>query len=82
VSGEQPGVSYWKVDNGIRLTGMPSFKQILTQQEMWQVSLLIAQAGHAQPAEVTAIFTEANSLRDRSEAEQMHGSVPAPAKSK
>ena len=34
VSGEQPGVSYWKVDNGIRLTGMPSFKQILTQQQM------------------------------------------------
>jgi len=49
---------------------------------MWQVSLLIAQAGKAQPAAVTQIFTEANSLRDRSEDEQMQGSVPAPAKSK
>jgi thiosulfate dehydrogenase len=80
VSGEQPGVSYWKVHNGIRLTGMPSFTHILTQQQMWKVSLLIAQAGKAQPAAVTQIFTEANSLRDRSEAEQMQGSVPAPSK--
>jgi hypothetical protein len=59
---------------------MPSFTHILTQQQMWQVSLLIAQAGKAQPAAVTQIFTEANSLRDRSEAEQMQGSVPAPSK--
>jgi thiosulfate dehydrogenase len=82
VSDDQPGVSDWKVDNGVRLTGMPSFTHILTQQQMWQVSLLIAQAGNAQPAAVTQIFTEANSLRDRSEAEQMQGSAPAPATSK
>jgi thiosulfate dehydrogenase len=33
---------YWKVDNGIRLTGMPSFKGILSETELWQVSQVVA----------------------------------------
>ena len=38
VSTDQPGVSYWKVNNGIRLTGMPSFKHILTNPDVSRVS--------------------------------------------
>ena len=30
VSDDPPGETYWKVANGIRLTGMPSYKKILT----------------------------------------------------
>jgi thiosulfate dehydrogenase len=44
VSDDPPGETYWKVSNGIRLTGMPSFSKILTPTEMWQVSLLLANA--------------------------------------
>ncbi len=36
------GVTYWKVQNGIRLSGMPSFGAILTDSERWQVSALLA----------------------------------------
>ncbi len=36
--------TYWKVANGIRMTGMPAFKKTLTEQQMWQVSLLLANA--------------------------------------
>jgi thiosulfate dehydrogenase len=36
--------SYWKVANGIRLTGMPAFKTRLTEAELWQVSQLVARA--------------------------------------
>lgn len=36
--------SYWKVKNGIRLTGMPTFKDILDDTQMWQVALLVANA--------------------------------------
>jgi thiosulfate dehydrogenase len=36
--------SYWKVTNGIRLTGMPAFVKILSEQERWQVSQLLANA--------------------------------------
>ncbi|HEY1159545.1 MAG TPA: cytochrome c [Terracidiphilus sp.] len=49
VSDDPPGETYWKVANGIRLTGMPSFKQILTEKQMWQVSLLLANADKPLP---------------------------------
>ena len=38
VTDDGPGETYWKVANGIRLTGMPSFKNSLSDTEMWQVS--------------------------------------------
>jgi len=44
VTDDEPGETYWKVANGIRLTGMPSFRQSLSEAEMWQVSLLVAHA--------------------------------------
>jgi thiosulfate dehydrogenase len=44
VTDDPPGETYWKVENGIRLTGMPAFNHMLNQTEMWQVSLLCAHA--------------------------------------
>ncbi len=36
--------SYWKAANGIRMTGMPGFKEKLTDAQLWQVSQLLAHA--------------------------------------
>jgi len=44
VTDDEPGESYWKVANGIRLTGMPGFRPRLPETQMWQVSLLVANA--------------------------------------
>jgi thiosulfate dehydrogenase len=44
VTDDEPGETYWKVANGIRLTGMPGFNQQLSTTEMWQVALLLAHA--------------------------------------
>ena len=44
VSDDEAGETYWKVANGIRLTGMPAFKQSLNETEIWQVTLLLANA--------------------------------------
>jgi mono/diheme cytochrome c family protein len=49
VSDDPPGETYWKVANGIRLTGMPAYKLMLTDTEIWQVSLLIANADKPLP---------------------------------
>lgn len=49
VSDDPPGETYWKVYNGIRLTGMPSFKSRLNETQMWQVSLLLANADKPLP---------------------------------
>lgn len=37
---------YWKVKNGIRLTGMPGFQGNLSETEMWQVSQVLLEADH------------------------------------
>ena len=44
VTDDPPQESYWKVKNGIRLTGMPSFSGILDDNQMWQVALFVANA--------------------------------------
>ena len=44
VTDDPPGVTYWKAANGIRLTGMPAFKGSLSDTELWQVSLMLANA--------------------------------------
>jgi thiosulfate dehydrogenase len=36
--------SYWKVENGIRLTGMPGYKGQLTETQIWQVTVLVKNA--------------------------------------
>lgn len=49
VSDDPAGETYWKVDNGIRLSGMPAFNKILSPTEMWQVSLLLSRADRLPP---------------------------------
>ena len=41
VTDDTPGENYWKIANGIRLTGMPAYKESLSDQQMWQVALLL-----------------------------------------
>src|SRR5579863_4362715 len=38
VTDDPASESYWKVANGIRLTGMPGYLSSLSETEMWQVS--------------------------------------------
>ncbi len=44
VTDDPPGETYWKVAGGIRMTGMPGFDKDLSTTQMWQVSLLLANA--------------------------------------
>jgi thiosulfate dehydrogenase len=49
VTDDPVGETYWKVANGIRLTGMPGFNGSLTTDQMWQVSLFLANADKLPP---------------------------------
>jgi len=51
VSDDPVGETYWKVKNGIRLSGMPAYGKALTETQMWQVSLLLSVADKPLPAE-------------------------------
>lgn len=44
VTDDETWESYWKVVNGIRMTGMPGFKGQLSDTQMWQVSVLVKNA--------------------------------------
>jgi mono/diheme cytochrome c family protein len=57
VSDDDAGETYWKVANGIRLTGMPAFNHVLTDTEMWQVTLLLKNADQQLPDPVVKILT-------------------------
>ncbi len=56
VSNDLPGATYWKVANGIRLTGMPGFRTQLNDTEIWQVSLLLSNANKPLPPEAISIL--------------------------
>lgn len=56
VTDDEPGETYWKIVNGIRLTGMPGFKGSLTETQCWQVSVLLANADKL-PASVKSALT-------------------------
>jgi thiosulfate dehydrogenase len=49
VTDDPVGVTYWKVKHGIRLTGMPGFHDSLTDEQIWNVSLLLANADKMPP---------------------------------
>jgi thiosulfate dehydrogenase len=52
VTDDPAGESYWKIANGIRLSGMPGYKKTLSEKEMWQIAQLVADANKL-PSEVT-----------------------------
>lgn len=56
VSDDEAGETYWKVANGIRLSGMPSYSKVLSETQMWQVSLLLKNADKELPLPVTQIL--------------------------
>lgn len=58
VSDDPVGETYWKVSNGIRLTGMPAYDKVLNPTQMWQVSLLLKNADQPLPADVMNLMRQ------------------------
>ena len=50
VTGKPLGQVYWIVTNGIRLTGMPEFKTVLSDTQRWQVAMMLKHADKLPPA--------------------------------
>jgi len=55
VTDDPPGENYWKAADGIRLTGMPGYKGSLTDTQLWQVSVMLANADKLSPAAKAAV---------------------------
>ncbi|HJT90280.1 MAG TPA: cytochrome c [Bryobacteraceae bacterium] len=57
VTDDPIGRTHWVVQNGIRMTGMPSFQGTLSDQQLWQVSLLLSRA-HQLPQSVEELLRQ------------------------
>jgi mono/diheme cytochrome c family protein len=68
--------SYWKVENGIRMTGMPGFKGQLTETQIWQVSVLVKNADKISDAVKKELAAGASTPMSMA----MPDSAPAPKK--
>jgi len=44
VTDDEAWESYWKVENGIRMSGMPGFKDTLSETQIWQAIVLVKNA--------------------------------------
>lgn len=58
VTDDPVGETYWKVSNGIRLTGMPAYGLSLDSSAIWQVSQMLANAAHLPPEAETILAAE------------------------
>jgi mono/diheme cytochrome c family protein len=57
VTDDPVGETYWKAKNGIRLSGMPAYGPSISEQQLWQVSLLLAQ-GDKLPTSIQKLLAE------------------------
>jgi thiosulfate dehydrogenase len=58
VTDDPASETYWKAANGIRLSGMPSFKTTLSDSQLWQVSELLAHAKEIPESVKTALILD------------------------
>jgi thiosulfate dehydrogenase len=73
VTDDPVGRTFWTAKNGLRMTGMPGFGEMLSENQLWQVSLLLSQADKL-PAGAKAALT-----KPQPTASQAQGVTPAVA---
>ena len=54
VEDDPEGYSFWKIKDGIRLTGMPSFGYTLSDQQIWTIALFLKRMDKLPPAALQA----------------------------
>ena len=59
VTDDDAGETYWKVKNGIRLSGMPSFAKVLSEDQTWRVTALVKRADKLPPEVLDALKAQA-----------------------
>src|ERR1700733_3139436 len=56
VMDDPEGVTYWKVEHGIRFTGMPAFHPALDEKSIWQIAYFLKRTPDHLPAEAKSIW--------------------------
>ncbi len=56
VMDDPEGVTYWKIEHGIRFTGMPFFRPALDEQSIWQLTYFLKRVPDHLPAAARTIW--------------------------
>ena len=56
VMDDPEGETYWKIEHGIRFTGMPSYHQALDEKSIWQITYFMKRAPDHLPAAAKNIW--------------------------
>jgi mono/diheme cytochrome c family protein len=56
VMDDPEGVTYWKIEHGIRFTGMPAFHPALDEKSIWQLTYFLKRTPDHLPTEAKSIW--------------------------
>ncbi|HEY0614793.1 MAG TPA: cytochrome c [Candidatus Elarobacter sp.] len=56
VMDDPEGTTYWKIEHGIRFTGMPAFAPALDEKSIWQITYFMKRVPEHLPAAAKAIW--------------------------
>ncbi len=56
VSDDPEGETYWKIEHGIRFTGMPAYGKSLDQKSIWQITYFMKRVPDSLPAAAKSIW--------------------------
>jgi thiosulfate dehydrogenase len=76
VTDDPVGETYWKIANGIRMTGMPAYTGSLTDTQLWQLAQMLANADKL-PAAAKSTLTQPI-LIPSEDKDPQSGSTPPP----
>lgn len=62
VMDDPEGVTYWKIEHGIRFTGMPAYNKSLDEQAIWQITYFMKRVPEHLPAGAKAIWENPSSV--------------------
>jgi thiosulfate dehydrogenase len=79
VTDDPPAETYWKIFNGIRMTGMPGFSKSLSENQMWQIAILLANADKLPPSVKAALVAPIAASAPAATVPLMSPVPPAPA---
>lgn len=58
VDDDPEGETYWKIEHGIRFTGMPAYDKALDEHSIWQITYFMKRAPDHLPAQADAIWND------------------------
>jgi thiosulfate dehydrogenase len=58
VDDDPEGVTYWKIEHGIRFTGMPAFSPALDERSIWALTYFLKRVPKELPAAANAIWQD------------------------